>query len=221
MTVRLHPQQLDASEPRGHRWVAASAGTGKTQVLSARVFRLLLAGARPESILCLTFTRAGAAEMQERVNGRLAAWVRLNDGALGAELRAMGEAVDPDTLATARRLFARVLDAGGGGLQVQTIHGFCQSLLAAFPLESGIAPGFEVIGDDQRLALADRTLTELLLDDDGTLAAGSARCRCGLGEAGAARLFAALRRIAAAAGTAARGALRLAAWRGRFECARR
>ncbi len=167
VTVTLHPQQLGASEPGGHRWVAASAGTGKTQVLSARVLRLLLSGARPESILCLTFTRAGAAEMQERVNGRLARWVRLNDGLLGAELKAMGEPVDPDTLARARRLFARVLDAGGGGLRVQTIHGFCQSLLASFPLESGLAPGFAIIGDDERRRLANATLTELLLADEG------------------------------------------------------
>ena len=186
MIVTLQPQQKDASDPGGHRWVAASAGTGKTQVLSARVFRLLLSGTRPDSILCLTFTRAGAAEMQGRVNGKLARWVRLNDGLLGAELKAMGEAFDPAALKRARRLFARVLDAGGGGLQVQTIHGFCQSLLASFPLESGLAPGFQIIGDDERARLARQTLTELLTaDEDGALgqAVGALSVRLGEHEA--------------------------------------
>ena len=168
--VTLHPEQLAASQPTIHPWVAASAGTGKTAVLSARVLRLLLSGARPESILCLTFTRAGAAEMQERVNRTLARWVRANAGVLGAELRAMGERADPETIAAARRLFVRVLDAGGGGLQVQTIHGFCQSLLASFPLESGLAPGFELMDEAATLTLANATLTELLLADDGALA---------------------------------------------------
>ena len=183
--LTLQPEQLAASQPNIHPWVAASAGTGKTAVLSARVLRLLLAGARPESILCLTFTRAGAAEMQERVNRTLARWVRLNAGDLGRELRAMGERADPDTIRAARELFVRVLDAGGGGLQVQTIHGFCQSLLASFPLESGLVPGFELMGEDETLSLANAILTDLLLADDGELAEriGALSVRLGEGEA--------------------------------------
>ena len=180
--VTLQPEQLAASQPTIHPWVAASAGTGKTAVLSARVLRLLLSGARPESILCLTFTRAGAAEMQERVNRTLARWVRLNAGELGRELRAMGERADPDTIRAARELFVRVLDAGGGGLQVQTIHEFCQSLLASFPLESGLAPGFELIDEGETLSLANATLTELLLEDGGELSARIGALSVRLGE---------------------------------------
>ena len=183
--IALHRQQLDASEPAAHRWVAASAGTGKTQVLSARVLRLLLSGAPPEAILCLTFTKAGAAEMQGRINTKLAKWVRLPANALFHELEAIGEDGGPETRASARRLFARVLDAGGGGLQVQTIHGFCQSLLSTFPLESGLTPGFEVMDDGERDQLVAATLTDLLLADDGTLSERIGRLSVRLGESGA------------------------------------
>src|SRR4051812_18783186 len=87
----LEDEQLSASAPSGHAALSASAGTGKTHVLTARVFRLLLAGVDPSSILCLTFTKAGAAEMADRIHARLAHWVRLNDDALGRELEALGE----------------------------------------------------------------------------------------------------------------------------------
>lgn len=197
----LHEQQRRASDPEAHRWVAASAGTGKTQVLSARVLRLLLAGARPESILCLTFTRAGAAEMQGRVNGKLAKWVRLGETALFHELSAIGEDGGPETRAKARHLFARVLDAGGGGLQVQTIHGFCQSLLATFPLESGLTPGFRLMDEGERERLATHTLADLLTAYDATLAERIGRLSVRLGEEGARRF---LNSCASAAGTLAR-----------------
>src|SRR5690606_7142372 len=111
-----------------HAALSASAGTGKTHVLTARVLRLLLAGTDPDSILCLTFTKAGAAEMAERVHARLAHWVRLDDAKLRKELFALSEPTDPDMLARARTLFARVLDATGGGLRILTIHAFAQSL---------------------------------------------------------------------------------------------
>ena len=140
----LKGEQRAASDPRAHVWLSASAGTGKTQVLSARVFRLLLAGVDPAAILCLTFTKAGAAEMAHRINARLAAWVRLRDTDLFQDLQALGERGDPEQLARARTLFARVLDAPGGGLRIQTIHGFCQGLLAAFPVEAGLTPGFQI-----------------------------------------------------------------------------
>jgi ATP-dependent helicase/nuclease subunit A len=161
--VRLQGQQLHASDPADLIWLSASAGTGKTHVLTARVLRLLLNGVAPETILCLTFTKAGAAEMAERIHARLAHWVRLDPAKLRKELFALGEANDDAALAEARTLFARVLDAGGGGLRIQTIHAFCQTLLAGFPAEAGLAPGFRPLEGREEAALARRTLAELLV----------------------------------------------------------
>ena len=134
---RLKGDQAAASDPQAHVWLSASAGTGKTQVLSARVFRLLLQGVEPSAILCLTFTKAGAAEMAHRVNARLAAWVRLPETVLAADLHALGEPGDPPQRARARTLFAKVLDAPGGGLRIQTIHGFCQGCSRRFRSRRG------------------------------------------------------------------------------------
>lgn len=119
MSVRpLHPlkgNQRRASDPARHVWLSASAGTGKTQVLAARVWRLLLADMDPGAILCLTFTKAGAAEMSEQITSRLARWVRASDKELVADLEALGESISPEGRARARTLFAKVLDAPGGG----------------------------------------------------------------------------------------------------------
>ncbi len=138
----LRGEQLMASDPLDLVSLSASAGTGKTHVLTARVLRLLLSKAAPESILCLTFTKAGAAEMADRIHARLAAWVRMDDAKLRKELFALGEPNDDKAIARARTLFAKVLDAPGGGLRIQTIHAFCQTLLAGFPAEAGLSPGF-------------------------------------------------------------------------------
>ncbi|MDP1026316.1 double-strand break repair helicase AddA [Sphingomonas sp. KR1UV-12] len=160
----LKGEQRSASDPDAHVWLSASAGTGKTQVLAARVFRLLLRGTDPSAILCLTFTKAGAAEMAQRVNARLAAWVRMPDTALAADLHALGEGGTPAQRAVARTLFAKVLDAPGGGLRIQTIHGFCQSLLAAFPVEAGLAPGFRPLEAREEAVLAREALATMLSD---------------------------------------------------------
>jgi len=160
---RLEGAQKAASEPESQIWLSASAGTGKTHVLTARVLRLLLNDAPPESILCLTFTKAGAAEMAERIQARLAAWVRMADADLRKELDALDEPYDERAVRKARRLFARVLDAPGGGLRIQTIHAFCQTLLAAFPTEAGLAPGFQPLEGRAEAALARATLAEMLV----------------------------------------------------------
>ncbi|MEX2616021.1 MAG: double-strand break repair helicase AddA [Alphaproteobacteria bacterium] len=147
--------QRRAVHPEASVWVAASAGSGKTKVLTDRVLALLLNETRPERILCLTFTRAAAAEMAVRINRRLAGWATEPDDAVRRDIgQLLGAAPDDDRLDRARRLFAQVLDVPGG-LKVQTIHGFCQSLLARFPLEAGIAPHFE--------AMDDRSAAELML----------------------------------------------------------
>ena len=157
----LTDDQADGAAPAHNAWVTASAGTGKTQVLTARVLRLLLDGASPERIVCLTFTKAAAAEMQDRIFSRLASWVTAGDNSLKTDLAAIRADTDPETCSRARQLFARVLEARGG-LQIQTLHGFAQSLLASFPLEAGLAPGFEALDDRSAAALRGRVLTEAI-----------------------------------------------------------
>jgi len=164
--AELEGAQLAASSPRHHAALSASAGTGKTHVLTARVLRLLLQR-RPEvdpaSILCLTFTKAGAAEMAERIHARLAQWVRLDAPRLRKELFALGEPNDDAAVERARTLFARVLEATGGGLRIQTIHAFAQGLLAAFPAEAGLAPGFRPLEEREQRLLARAALADLLV----------------------------------------------------------
>ena len=160
----LEGAQAAASDPLVHAALSASAGTGKTHVLTSRVLRLLLRGTPPSAILCLTFTKAGAAEMANRIGERLAHWVRLPDEALKKELFALGEDNSPPMVERGRRLFAQVLEAPGGGLRIQTIHSFAQNLLAAFPAEAGIVPGFKPIEGRAQAELARRTLATLMAD---------------------------------------------------------
>ncbi len=166
----LHPladKQADAVVPEDNIWLSASAGTGKTQVLTARVFRLLLReNVDPEHILCLTFTKAGAAEMAERIHRQLAAWVRMEDTKLAGDLKAIGASTGPETREKARRLFAEVLDARGGGLRIMTIHSFCQTLLASFPEEAGISSLFKPIEERDQKILVRQTLGDLLLAEE-------------------------------------------------------
>lgn len=157
----LRDEQARGAHPGDNAWVSASAGTGKTQVLSARVLRLLLGGAAPDRILCLTFTKAGAAEMQSRVFERLAHWVRADDPELRRDLSAIRADTDDGSLAFARTLFAHTLDARGG-LSVQTIHAYAQSLLASFPVEAGVSPGFATLADRDAVALRGRILAETI-----------------------------------------------------------
>ncbi|WP_051135967.1 double-strand break repair helicase AddA [Sandarakinorhabdus limnophila] len=159
----LKPAQAAAADPEVHAWVAASAGTGKTQVLSARVLRLLLAGARPHAILCLTFTKLAAAEMQDRVMARLARWAGCDEAGLASDLAAIGAPTDAETFATARGLFAAVQEAPAG-LAIQTIHSFAQGLIASFPVEAGITPGFQTLDDRAAALLRRRVLTDALTD---------------------------------------------------------
>src|SRR5579883_614727 len=149
-TLDPNQQQRQAADVEASLWVAASAGTGKTKVLTDRVLALMLAGSAPSRILCLTFTKAAAAEMANRLNDRLSGWAVIGDGALAQELVALtGKMPDHAELSRARTLFARVLDAPGG-MRIETIHAFCQSLLRRFPIEAQVAPHFEVM--DERSA---------------------------------------------------------------------
>ena len=165
----LQDNQLTAAEPEENVWLSASAGTGKTQVLSARVLRLLLReDVSPSQILCLTFTKAGAAEMANRINAVLARWVRLPDTKLFEELGYLGAPNDPEIRERARSLFASVLDCPGGGLRIDTIHAFAQFLIGNFPEEAGLAPGSRVMDDRSRELLAREVLTDMVEEAERT-----------------------------------------------------
>lgn len=168
--------QRRAADPAASVWVAASAGTGKTKVLTDRVLNLLLAGADPGRILCLTFTKAAAAEMSARISGKLSEWAVVDGSVLDAEItKLLGRQPAQEEIALARRLFARTLDTPGG-LKIQTIHAFCQAVLKRFPLEAGLPPHFQV--------MEDRTAAERLQDArDRVLNAASAAPESVLGEA--------------------------------------
>ena len=138
---RANAEQRAASDPAVSAFVAASAGSGKTKLLTDRLLRLMLAGTRPERILCLTYTKAAAAEMTIRLNRRLGEWVAMPDAKLDAQLQSLAVQATPETRIQARKLFADVLDIPGG-MRIGTIHAFCQSLLRRFPLEAGLSPHF-------------------------------------------------------------------------------
>ena len=156
LSPRQEAQQAQrrASDPDASAWVGASAGSGKTKVLTDRVLRLLLRpGARPGRILCLTFTKAAAAEMNTRLARRLGEWAVAPEAELEASLAALtGARPDAALRARARALFAQVLEQPGG-MRIATIHAFCQSLLRGFPLEAGLPPQFSLIEEADAAAL--------------------------------------------------------------------
>ncbi|WP_298125504.1 double-strand break repair helicase AddA [Brevundimonas sp.] len=147
---RPDPNQRTAADPGASVFVVANAGSGKTSTLVDRVARLLLKGTKPAEILCVTYTKAAAAEMQGRLFARLGEWAVMDDAQLADSLSELdatpADAFGPDDLSRARRLFARALETPGG-LKIQTLHAFCEQLLRRFPMEAGIDPGFEVLDD--------------------------------------------------------------------------
>ncbi len=154
-------RQARASDPAASTWVSANAGSGKTKVLIDRVARLLLGGVAPERILCLTYTKAAAAEMQVRLFGRLGGWAMLDEADLRRALEALGgTGIDDASLSRARRLFAQAIETPGG-LRIQTIHSFCASLLRRFPLEAGVSPGFRELEDRATTLLIGEVLDDL------------------------------------------------------------
>ena len=145
--------QARASDPEVSAWVSANAGSGKTHVLAQRVIRLLLGGTDPSKILCLTYTRAAAANMANRVFASLAGWAMLpEDGLASALAEIEGRRPDDRQLKRARRLFARALETPGG-LKIQTIHAFCEAVLHQFPLEANIAGHFEILDSAMEASL--------------------------------------------------------------------
>jgi ATP-dependent helicase/nuclease subunit A len=155
--------QREASDPSVSAWVSANAGSGKTHVLAQRVIRLLLEGTDPGKILCLTFTKAAAANMANRVFTTLAKWTTLDDAALDREIHDVGARSDGERRAAARRLFACALETPGG-LKIQTIHGFCARLLQQFPFEAHVAARFRVLDETQQRQLLERLRLSVLLE---------------------------------------------------------
>ena len=188
-------RQRRASDPRSSAWVSANAGSGKTHVLALRVIRLLLDGAAPSKILCLTFTKAAAANMAERVFDRLAKWTQYDDAQLKADILATGApAAD---LENARKLFARVLETPGG-LKIQTLHAFCERVLHMFPFEANVPAAFRAL--DERDAAVLRELSQARVfagaERDAALSEAVARVAAAVGAEGFAPLIAETARLA-------------------------
>ncbi|MCX7302748.1 MAG: double-strand break repair helicase AddA [Hyphomicrobiales bacterium] len=163
-TVPAETKRLQeiASDPSSSVWVSANAGSGKTHVLAQRVIRLLLDGTDPSKILCLTYTRAAAANMSNRVFSTLSQWTTLSDAELAAQVEELEKrAPDAAKLSAARRLFAEALETPGG-LKIQTIHAFCEAVLHQFPLEANIAAHFEMLDPRSEALLFAEARREML-----------------------------------------------------------
>jgi ATP-dependent helicase/nuclease subunit A len=161
-------RQAEASDPSAAVFVAANAGSGKTHVLAQRVIRLMLdggpAGVDPSKILCITFTKAAAANMAARVYDRLKSWIALDDDALDTAMREIGVTkVDAGKRQRARRLFAAALETPGG-LKVQTIHAFCTRVLQQFPFEADVAAHFTVLEERVQSEMLERARMAVLLE---------------------------------------------------------
>src|SRR5437764_1534157 len=162
--LQVRELQRAVADPAVSAWVAANAGSGKTHVLAQRVINLLLQGVAPEKILCITFTKAAAANMSKRVFDTLAAWTALDDAALVRAMRATGMRTADAALCTrARRLFAEALEAPGG-LKVQTIHALCTRLLQQFPFEANVPARFAVIDERDQTDMMERANLKVLLE---------------------------------------------------------
>ena len=160
----IRDAQARASDPAASAFVSANAGSGKTHVLVQRVIRLMLAGVPPEKILCLTFTKAAAANMAERVFTTLGHWVTLDDDALDAAIRDAGITRPTVQLRkSARELFAAALETPGG-LKVQTIHALCTRLLQQFPFEANVPARFTVLDDRDQTEMMERASLAVMLD---------------------------------------------------------
>ena len=156
-------QQI-ASNPKDSAWVFASAGSGKTKILVDRVLRMLLDGILANKILCLTFTKIAAIEMQERINKILASWTILSDDLLTQEIEKLTDKkIDKKTLQKARILFAKTLDEDSR-IKIQTIHAFCQNLVKIFPFEVGVRPNFEIMDENLEKILLQKARREVFFD---------------------------------------------------------
>ncbi|MCF2871497.1 double-strand break repair helicase AddA [Octadecabacter sp. G9-8] len=169
-------RQIEAADPTQSTWLSANAGSGKTRVLTNRVARLLLDGTKPENVLCLTYTKAAASEMQNRLFQRLGEWAMMPANELRDQLKDMGarSSVDDAYLANARKLFAAAIETPGG-LKIQTIHSFCAGVLRRFPLEAEVSPQFKEMEDRAAALLRDEVLDEMATGPHADAVAGFAK----------------------------------------------
>ncbi len=176
------PEQHRAADPGSSVWVTASAGTGKTHVLSNRLLRLLVEGADPAGILCLTYTKAGAAEMARRVQDDLAKLAVMADDALAEDLEnLLGRPPTAAERARGKNGLLQVLDLPGG-LRIMTIHSFCQSLLYRFPLEAGVSPHFELLETRATAGLLRQARDAVLIDRSPAIREAVRQVAVALGE---------------------------------------
>ena len=161
--ARTNEQQGLASNPNTSVWVSANAGSGKTTVLARRVVRLLLNGTDPSRILCITYTKAAAGEMANKVFEMLGEWAVISENKLREALTNVEQkAPTKIQLERARTLFARALETPGG-LKIQTIHAFCEALLHQFPLEANVPGTFTVADDRTQKELLEQARRSVLL----------------------------------------------------------
>ena len=179
-------KQIHASRSDRSTWLSANAGSGKTKVLTDRVARLLLDGVTPQNILCLTYTKAAASEMQNRLFKRLGEWAMLPDDPLRDALSDLGhsDVITSDMLPKARRLFAGAIETPGG-LKIQTIHSFCSALLRKFPFEAGVTPNFSEMEDRAAILLRAEIVEGMsagpeqkLVEDVAAFASGMLKAIC-------------------------------------------
>lgn len=142
--IQYPSMSFDAVNPSQSATVFASAGTGKTWQLVTRLLRLLLAGNEPGTILAVTFTRKAAGEMQQRLLQRLAEWATCEHADLDQQLLDIGCHINDLPTRQARGLYEKVL-LNPYPLRATTFHSFCHDLLARFPREADVPPGFELI----------------------------------------------------------------------------
>lgn len=157
----LNPRHI-ALNPDFSVWVSASAGTGKTKILTDRLLMLLLTGAEPQKILCLTFTKAAAAEMKDRLLQHTLEWATCSEEQLKKSLsQFLGILPSQELQVKARSLFMELIDVSPG-VRITTIHSFCQSLLTQFPVEAGITPAFKILAEHESQALLKQAIEEVL-----------------------------------------------------------
>ncbi|MCZ6909949.1 MAG: UvrD-helicase domain-containing protein, partial [Rickettsia endosymbiont of Ixodes persulcatus] len=158
--------QREASDPNYSVWVSASAGTGKTKILTDRFLRLLIKGVEPSNILCLTFTNAAAVEMQARINSKLKHLSLCNAEKLEEELFLMlGNKPLSQEIENAKTLYDKILNSNEP-LNIYTIHAFCQKILKTFPLEAGITPEFKILEETKLQDIFLNIRNEIYLSDE-------------------------------------------------------
>lgn len=165
----LTPEQEEAADPTRNVWVQANAGTGKTKVLVQRLLRILFRDSRigHSSILCLTYTNAGAGEMRNRITAALRDWAMADDNDLRELLFGVSENNPPtDTdIEKARKVFFTYID-NPDILKIKTIHGFCQEILHRFPTEAGVSPSWSLVYDASQRVLLDEAFDRLFKTKD-------------------------------------------------------